>query len=155
MKTNENSSWKTVSEIELIYKTKVKSSDRPKITSTKSAYAILMDCWDSDKIELIEQFKVLLLSQCNKVLGIYHASSGSISGTVVDIRLLFGAALKANAVGLIIAHNHPSGNKAPSDADKGITRKIKAAGELLDIKLLDHLILTAEGYYSFAEKGAI
>jgi DNA repair protein RadC len=155
MKANENSSWKTVSEIELIYKTRVKSSDRPKITSSKSAYAILMDCWDPEKIELIEQFKVLLLNQCNKVLGIYHASSGTISGTVVDIRLLFAATLKANAVGLIIAHNHPSGNKAPSEADKGITRKIKAAGELMDIRLLDHLIVTPEAYYSFTDEGAL
>jgi len=155
MKTNENSSWKTVSEIDLIYKTKVKSSERPKITSSKSAFSILIECWDPNKIEFIEQFKVLLLSQSNKVLGIYEASSGGIAGTVVDIRLLFAAALKANAVGFIITHNHPSGNTAPSEADKGITRKIKSAGELLDIKLLDHLIVTAESYYSFADEGAL
>jgi len=155
MKTNEDSSWKTVSEIDLIYRTKVKSSERPLITSSRSAYAILRDCWDPDKIEFIEQFKVLLLSQANKVLGIYEASSGGIAGTVVDIRLLFAAALKANAVGFIITHNHPSGNTAPSEADKGITRKIKSAGELLDIKLLDHLIVTAESYYSFADEGAL
>lgn len=95
MKATENSSWKTVSEIDLIYRTKVKSSDRPKITSSKSAYAILMDCWDPDKIEFIEQFKVLLLNQSNKVLGVYQASSGGIAGTVVDIRLLFASGLKA------------------------------------------------------------
>ncbi|WP_347053625.1 JAB domain-containing protein [Flavobacterium olei] len=155
MKTNENSSWKTVSEIDLIYRTKIKSSERPLITSSRSAYAILRDCWDPDKIEFIEQFKVLLLSQSNKVLGIYEASSGGIAGTVVDIRLLFAAALKANAVGFIITHNHPSGNTVPSEADKGITRKIKSAGELLDIKLLDHLIVTADSYYSFADEGAL
>ncbi len=155
MKTNQNCSWKTVSEIDLVYRTKVKSSERPLITSSKSAYGILVECWDPDKIEFIEQFKVLLLSQSNKVLGMYQVSSGGIAGTVVDIRLLFAAALKANAVGLIIAHNHPSGKTAPSEADKGITRKIKAAGELLDIKLLDHLIVTAENYYSFSDEGAL
>ncbi|MCR4032130.1 MULTISPECIES: RadC family protein [Flavobacterium] len=155
MKAQQDSSWKTVSEIDLIYKTRMKSSDRPKITSSKSAYAILMECWDSDKIEFIEQFKVLLLNQANKVLGVYQASSGGIAGTVVDIRLLFASALKANAVGIIISHNHPSGKTNPSEADKAITRKIKSAGELLDIKLLDHLIVTDDTYYSFVDEGAL
>lgn len=155
MKAQQDSSWKTVSEIDLIYRTKVKSSQRPKITSSKSAYAILMDCWDLDKIEFIEQFKVLLLNQSNRVLGLYQASSGGIAGTVVDIRLLFASALKANAAGMIISHNHPSGKTAPSQADKAITRKIKTAGELLDIKLLDHLIVTEEKYYSFLDEGAL
>ena len=155
MKAQQDSSWKTVSEIDLIYRTKVKSSQRPKITSSKSAYAILMDCWDLDKIEFIKQFKVLLLNQSNRVLGLYQASSGGIAGTVVDIRLLFASALKANAAGMIISHNHPSGKTAPSEADKAITRKIKTAGELLDIKLLDHLIVTEEKYYSFLDEGAL
>lgn len=155
MKTTENSSWKTVSEIDLIYKTKVKSADRPKITSSKSAYAVLMECWDPGKIEFLEQFKVLLLNQSNRVLGIYQASSGGIAGTVVDIRLLFAAALKANAVGIIISHNHPSGNRMPSEADKILTRKIFHAGKLLDIKLLDHLIVTQEKYYSFVDEGVL
>ncbi|SCY90663.1 DNA repair protein radc [Flavobacterium anhuiense] len=155
MKATENSSWKTVSEIDLIYRTKVKSTDRPKITSSKSAYAILMDCWDPDKIEFIEQFKVLLLNQSNRVLGLYQASSGGIAGTVVDIRLLFASALKANAAAIIISHNHPSGKTAPSEADKAITRKIKTAGELLEIRLLDHLIVTEEKYYSFLDEGAL
>lgn len=155
MKAQKSSSWKTVSEIDLVYRTKVKSSDRPKITSSKSAYAILMECWDPDKVEFIEQFKVLLLNQANKVLGVYQASSGGIAGTVVDIRLLFAAALKANAVGIIVSHNHPSGKTDPSEADKSITRKIRTAGELLDIKLLDHLIVTVENYYSFADEGAL
>ena len=155
MKATENSSWKTVSEIDLIYRTKVKSTDRPKITSSKSAYAILMDCWDPDKIEFIEQFKVLLLNQSNRVLGVYQASSGGIAGTVVDIRLLYASALKANAAAIIISHNHPSGKTAPSEADKAITRKIKTAGELLEIRLLDHLIVTEEKYYSFLDEGAL
>ncbi|AWK06378.1 DNA repair protein [Flavobacterium crocinum] len=155
METQENSSWKTVCEIDLVYRTKVKSSDRPKITSSRSAYAILMECWDPGKIEFLEQFKVLLLNQANKVLGIYEASSGGIAGTVVDIRLLFAAALKTGAVGIIITHNHPSGNTMPSEADKILTRKILHAGELLDIKLLDHLIVTSESYYSFTDEGVL
>lgn len=155
MKTAANNNWKIVSEIDLIYKTKVKSSQRPLITSSRCAYSLLKDCWDPGKIEFLEQFKVLLLNQSNRVLGIYEASSGGISGTIVDIRLLFAAALKASAVSIIISHNHPSGKTSPSEADKSITRKIKQAGELLDIKLLDHVIVSSENYYSFADEGAL
>ncbi|KAF2328040.1 JAB domain-containing protein [Flavobacterium ginsenosidimutans] len=155
MKTEENKSWKTVSEIDLVYRTKVKNSERPHITSSRYAYNLIKDCWDPGKIEFLEQFKVLLLNQSNKVLGIYEASSGGITGTVVDIRLLFAAALKAGAVGLIITHNHPSGSLLPSNPDRYITAKIAQAGELLDIKLLDHLIITEESYYSFADEGAL
>ncbi|MCV2484398.1 JAB domain-containing protein [Flavobacterium sp. SH_e] len=155
MKTEENKSWKTVSEIDLVYRTKVKNSERPHITSSRYAYSLIKDCWDPGKIEFLEQFKVLLLNQSNKVLGIYEASSGGITGTVVDIRLLFAAALKAGAVGLIITHNHPSGSLLPSNPDRYITAKIAQAGELLDIKLLDHLIITEESYYSFADEGAL
>ncbi len=155
MKTQTDHNWKIVSEIDLIYKTKVKSSERPHITSSRFAFTLLKECWDPGKIEFLEQFKVLLLNQSNKVLGIYEASSGGITGTVVDIRLLFAAALKAGAVGLIIAHNHPSGSLQPSNPDRYITSKIAKAGELLDIKLLDHLIITEESYYSFADEGAL
>lgn len=150
-----NTDWQKVSEIELIYKTKVKSTDRPSVSSSRDAYSILMKCWDPGRIEFFEQFKVLLLNQSNRVLGVYEVSSGGISGVVVDIRLLFSAALKAAAVGIIITHNHPSGRTAPSEADKSITRKIREAGKLLDITLLDHLIVTPESYYSFADEGVL
>ncbi len=155
MKTLQNNSWKNVSEIDLIYKTKVKNSQRPHVTSSQYAYTLIKDCWEPGKIEFLEQFKVLLLNQSNKVLGIYEVSSGGITSTVVDVRLLFAAALKAGAAGLIIAHNHPSGNVLPSEPDKHITKKISMAGEVLDIKLLDHLIVTSEHYYSFADQGAL
>jgi DNA repair protein RadC len=155
MKTVPNNSWKNVSEIDLIYKTKVKNSQRPHVTSSQYAYTLIKDCWDPGKIEFLEQFKVLLLNQSNKVLGIYEVSSGGITSTVVDVRLLFASALKAGAAGLIIAHNHPSGNVLPSEPDKHITKKISMAGEVLDIKLLDHLIVTSEHYYSFADQGAL
>ncbi|MTH15882.1 JAB domain-containing protein [Flavobacterium sp. LC2016-01] len=152
---HQNTDWQKVSEIELIYKTKVKSTERPYIGSSRDAYRILMDSWDPGKIEFLEQFKVLLLNQSNRVLGIYEVSSGGISGTVVDMRLLFAAALKAAAVGIIITHNHPSGKTVPSETDRNITRKIREAGKLMDIPLLDHLIVTPETYYSFAEEGAL
>jgi DNA repair protein RadC len=150
-----NQDWQTVSEIELIYKSKVKASQRPQIKSSKDAYALLQSTWDQGKIEYFEQFKTLFLNHSFKVLGLYEMSSGGITGTVVDLRMLFSAALKANATNIMIAHNHPSGNPTPSDADKHMTNKIKQAGEILDIKLLDHLIITSESYYSFIDDGAL
>jgi len=150
-----NQNWQTVSEIELIYKTKVKNSERPQIKSSKDAYNLILTAWDHNKIEFFEQFKVLLLNQAHKVLGIYEISSGGIAGTVVDLRLIFSPALKANATSLMMIHNHPSGNLTASEADKQITRKVKEAGRLLDITLLDSLIITSESYYSFADEGAL
>jgi DNA repair protein RadC len=151
--TNQN--WQIVSEIELIYKTKVKASERPLIQSSRSAYELVLSTWNPDKIEFIEQFKILLLNNSNKVLGLYELSSGGITGTVVDLRLIFSAALKANATALIMIHNHPSGKLIASEADKTITQKVKAAGILLDISILDHLIITQESYFSFADDGIL
>lgn len=150
-----NQKWQNVSEIELIYKTKVRSSERPQIKSSIDAYQLALSAWDHNKIEFFEQFKVLLLNQAHKALGIYEISSGGIAGTVVDIRLIFSSALKANATSIMMIHNHPSGNLTASEADKQITRKVKEAGRFLDIILLDSLIITTESYYSFADEGAL
>jgi DNA repair protein RadC len=102
-----------VAEIQLSYRTKVKPSQRPKITSSKDAYDILLENWDEDKLEFIEQFKVLLLNRASKVLGIYVASTGGVSGTVADPKLIFAAAIKANASAIILSHCHPSGQLKP------------------------------------------
>jgi len=152
---NQNSNWQMVSEIELIYKTKVKTSDRPQITSSRDAYKIAVASWDPDKIEFFEQFKIILMNQAYKVLGIYEVSSGGITGTLVDLRLIFSAALNANATCLMMVHNHPSGQVKASEADKQMTRKVREAGKLLDITLIDSLIITPEIYYSFADDGAL
>lgn len=144
-----------VAEIELVYKTRVKASKRVVLRSSKDAYELLHKTWDADKIEFVEQFKILLLNQGNKVLGMYTVSTGGICGTVADSRLIFAAALKANAVSIMLAHNHPSGNLQPSRADDQLTTKIKEAGTLLNIKVLDHLIISQEGYYSYADEGVL
>jgi DNA repair protein RadC len=144
-----------IAEVELIYKSKVKPSERLKLTSSKDAADLLRNTWDENKIEFVEQFKVLLLNRANKVLGIIEISSGGVTGTVVDPKIVFVAALKANACNIIISHNHPSGNLKPSRQDEELTNKIKAAGQLLDIRLFDHVIVTSEGYFSFADEGLI
>src|ERR671921_494023 len=91
-----------VGEVELIYKSKVKASERPQITTSKDAYILLRQLWDENKIEFVEQFKVLFLNRANKVLGAFEVSSGGISGTVADPRVIFAAALKANSSGIVI-----------------------------------------------------
>jgi DNA repair protein RadC len=144
-----------VAEIELVYKTNVKASSRPIITSSKEAYNLIHLLWSENTIELHEEFKVLFLNRRNSVLGIYHASSGGIAGTVVDPRLIITAALKANCVGIMLFHNHPSGSLKPSIQDEAITKKIKAGAALLDINVLDHLIITKENYFSFADEGLL
>lgn len=144
-----------VAEVELIYRSKIKASERPQISSTKDACSIFRQTWDAGKIELQEQFKVIFLNRRYKVLGLYEVSSGGLTGTVADPKLIFSAALKAAACFIIIAHSHPSGDLRPSDLDKKLTNKLKQAGELLDIFLLDHIILTKDGYYSFADSGVL
>lgn len=133
-----------VAEIQLVYKSNVKPSERPKISTSRDARDVLMGTWDITKLELLEQFKVMLTNRANKVLGIFELSAGGVSGTVADPRLIFAAAIKGVASGIILAHNHPSGNLQPSPADINLTRKIKEAGRLLEIQLLDHIILTSE-----------
>jgi DNA repair protein RadC len=144
-----------VAEVELVYRSKVKASERPSISSSSDAAELYRSLWEEGKLELVEQFKVLFLNRANKVLCLYNVSSGGITGTVADPRLIFIAALKVHAVSLILCHNHPSGNLSPSRADEELTRKIKEAGKWLDIQVLDHLILTAEDYYSFADEGLL
>jgi len=144
-----------VSEVELIYKNKVKPSERPVVKSSKECYELLSSTWNENKIEFVEQFKVILLNRAQKVLGIYELSTGGVSGTVADPKLVFTAALKANACKIILTHNHPSGNLKPSMEDEQITKKMAVAGMYLDIKVIDHLIITSEGYFSFADEGLL
>jgi DNA repair protein RadC len=144
-----------VAEIQLTYKSKVKASERPKIANSKDAYEVFLENWDATKIEFVEQFKVMLTNRANKVLGIFELSSGGVSGTVADPKLIFAAAIKANACGLILAHNHPSGTTQPSQSDISLTRKIKEGGKLLEIQLLDHIIVTLESHFSFADEGLL
>ena len=100
-----------------------------------------------------EEFWVIFLNNSNKIISKAQLSKGGITGTIVDVRLVFRLALENRAIGLILCHNHPSGSLVPSEADKQITNKIKLAGESLDVKVLDHLIITETKYYSFVDEG--
>jgi DNA repair protein RadC len=144
-----------VAEVELIYRNKVRPSERPRVSKSRDAYDCFMATWNLDKIEFVEQFKVMLLNRAGRVLGIVEVSTGGVSGTFVDVKVIFSAALKGNASSIILAHNHPSGNLKPSQADLELTKKISRAGEILDIRVNEHLIITSEGFYSFADEGLI
>lgn len=145
-----------VNEIIVSYKEKQAISKAPTITSSLVAGKLLYESWDKDTISLKETFKVLLLNNSNKVKGIYELSQGGITGTLVDLRVLYAVILKSLSVAVILAHNHPSGKLTPSEADKHLTRKIVKAGNYFDVKVLDHLIVVPNGaYYSFADNGLL
>ena len=143
-----------VAEVSLAYNSKVSASERISIRSSRDAFDVLYNNWNLEAIEHREEFKILLLNRANKVLGLSEISKGGISGTVVDSRMIFQTALKANAIAVILCHNHPSGNLMPSEADLQITKKLKEGGKLLDISVLDHIIITpGSKYSSLADNG--
>jgi len=138
--------------IELSFKPKFKLRDRPKVSRSNDLYQILMDNWNQNTIGFIEEFKVILLNTSGIVLGLLPVASGGIGGVLVDIRLILVAAINSGASGIVLAHNHPSMNLAPSKADIDITNQIKQGAALLNIKLIDHLIISNDGYLSFADQ---
>lgn len=142
-----------ISEVKLVYVNR--SKEKIKINSSTTLYDLLLENWDKQLLELQEEFKVVYLNRNNMVLAIYPFSKGGVSQSVVDPKLIFATALKVNASGLILAHNHPSGNLQPSSSDIKTTKKIVKAGELLDIVVLDHIIITKESYFSFADENML
>ena len=143
-----------LAEIEVSYRPK--KSHHPLIKSSGDAYFHLLKFFPEETISLQESFVVLYTNRANRIIGVYELSKGGITGTVADPRLVLSVALKTAATGVILAHNHPSGNLQPSIQDKDITKKIQEACKLLDITLLDHLIVVADGaFYSFADEGQL
>jgi DNA repair protein RadC len=124
----------------------------PKISSSKQVFSMMQPLVGTLPHE---EFWVLYLNNSNKVLSKFQISKGGITATLVDVRLLFKKAIEIGAVAIIICHNHPSGKINPSIEDKNLTKKIKLGGMSLDIKLLDHLIITEKSYFSFADNGEI
>ena len=143
-----------LAEVKVSYKSKQKN--KVKILNSKDAFNILYSLYDKDLIEYQEQFFLLLLNRANKVLGWIKLSTGGTSGTIVDPKIVFALALQTNACSIILAHNHPSSNIQPSQCDIDLTKKINNSGRLLEIKLLDHLIISPdEKFYSFADEGIL
>lgn len=140
-------------EIELTYRNKLRPEDRLKIHDSSIAYHLLMTAWDMNKIELVEQFYLILLDKSSACIGIANIATGGVSACIVDPKIVYATALKAKASNLILAHNHPSGNLEPSKNDLKLTEKLIEGGELLDIRVLDHLIVTPTRYSSYVDNG--
>jgi DNA repair protein RadC len=141
----------TISEIEITYKPNHYSKES--LLGVKNAADILRMFWNPDTIEYYEEFKVIYMDKAYHILGIQTIGKGGLAGVYVDVRMIFQSALKVNAHSIIVSHNHPSGNREPSDLDISLTQQIKAGGKLLSIILVDHIIMTKDSYLSFVDNG--
>ena len=137
-----------------LYQLRKNQSNFPakQITSSQASYEFIKQFYEGD-IEIYESFFLLLLNRNNQTIGYAKISQGGVTGTVVDVRIIAKYVVDSLATGIILAHNHPSGNLNPSDADIKITLQVKNAMKLFDVQVLDHIILTAENYLSFADGG--
>lgn len=148
MKTNSK-----VAELLVSYSAHIVSEQ--KISNSRETYSLIINHWNLDTIEMLEEVKILLLNKSNRALGVYDLSKGGMSSSIIDVKIVLSIALKSLASGIIIVHNHPSGNLSPSKADIDITEKLKSACNLMDITVLDHLIISKDNYYSFADDGLL
>jgi len=143
-----------VHEVAITYKRPL-FNEKMRITSSLEASNIFRKIIDEHRIDYKEIFCVMLLSRANQVLGVSEIGSGSTAGVVMNTIEIFQLAILSNATGIIVCHNHPSGKLIPSEKDIESTRKIKQASKLLDINLLDHIIISSEGYFSFVDEGIL
>lgn len=143
-----------VSEIQLKYQPQPLTET---INEAKDIHQLLINSvFDADTIGYKETFKVLLLNNANKIIGYSTISDGGLTCTVVDVRMILQTALVSNATSIILTHNHPSGNPRPSGHDDNLTKKIKSACELMDIRLLDHIIVTPyDSFFSYCDEGRL
>ena len=145
-----------VNVVSLCYKQKYDTTEYPIINNSKIAADILYQSWDKDTIAMEEQFKVLYLNVRNQVIGLYTVSVGGLTGTVVCNKKVLACGLKIVASGMIIAHNHPSGNRMLSEQDRKITKSLQEAGKIMNINVLDHIIVLPNGdYTSFADNNEL
>lgn len=141
-----------IAEVTINYKSLKKPYNMTKIENSKNVADFFRNVW-SDRMEYVEEFYILLLSRSSHILGYLKVSEGGTAGTIVDPKIVFQGALKCNASAIVLCHNHPSGNLKASAQDIEITKKVKDGGRLMDIGVLDHIILTSDGFMSFADEG--
>ena len=141
--------------MDLIYRTKVPMASLPKLDSHQATYDFLLKSWDKDKINLCEQLKVCLLNSSLRCLGICTLAQGSRHATLTPETFIIGLAILSNASSIIVAHNHPGGNAIPSKADLSTSAYLNQMCTLFDIHLKDDMIITEEGYFSFAKEGLL
>jgi DNA repair protein RadC len=145
-----------VPEIKINFKPGIKASERVSILSSQACVNLLREQWEMSTFEIREEMKLVVLNRSGKALGIFALAVGGVSHCPVDPKVVFLITLKTpGAETLILVHNHPSGNRCPSQSDKLVAEKIKAGAAILGLKLSDFIILTTESYYSFADEGCL
>lgn len=144
-----------LSEIRAVYKSRKRPAERPRIRDAKDVESYLREIWNRRTIELCEECILLCLNSNHEAIGWVKVSTGGFNASLIDPRLVFSLALQTASTAIILAHNHPSGSLDPSDHDKAVTRQLREAGKFLGIAVLDHLILTKESAFSFAENGLL
>ena len=143
-----------IAEVKVSYSSKVKAKDRVQVKTSADAYNAVRSLYDEDTIDYVESSHVLLLNFANQIIGKKLLSTGGTTACIVDVKVIGQISLSTNAHAIILTHNHPSGNRNASDQDVQITRKVKEALDLFDIKVLDHIIVTSDnGYTSMADEG--
>lgn len=145
----------SVGEVELTYKNRVPFEERQNVASADAAYRQVLNIIDPNKIDYKEFFVVIFCDRMGNITGYHTLASGGIDGCAVDVRQVMQGALLTNSACILVAHNHPSGGLRPSTADRETTKMINNACKALDIRLLDHLIVTNHGYYSFKSEGEL
>jgi DNA repair protein RadC len=146
----------SLNEIEIRYRRKPIQQEVRRIQNSSDAIALLRQLYDKNRIHYQEESIAIFLNRNNDVLGFQKLSSGGLTGTIVDARILFSIALKTLSSGIILSHNHPSGNLKPSSQDVSLTHRLRKFGNMIDVCLLDHIIVDDTfNYYSFAEEGTL
>jgi DNA repair protein RadC len=146
----------SLNEIEIRYRRKPIQQEVRRIQNSSDAIALLRQLYDKNRIHYKEESIAIFLNRNNDVLGFQKLSSGGLTGTIVDARILFSIALKTLSSGIILSHNHPSGNLKPSSQDVSLTHRLRKFGNMIDVCLLDHIIVDDTfNYYSFAEEGTL
>lgn len=143
----------TVTEVSLKYRNEKSYDEMPVITSPEKAARFLRSIWDQDTIELREEFVVVLLNNAKQVLGYSKISTGTLNATLVQPSTIFQLSILSNCSEILLAHNHPSGQKRVSNADIKLSKKLRDGGALLGIEVIDHIILTKESFTSLKDKG--
>ncbi len=144
-----------VSDVKVSYHPKMKISEMPVAKNSQEVYQLFLAKWDRGSIHLVEEFKIMLFTRGGSVKGIYPISKGGITGTVADPEIILLTAIVGVAKSIVLCHNHPSGSLIPSHADLELTEKIKNGSKFFDIKVLDHLIISSDGFLSFADEGLL
>ena len=142
-------------EVQVSYRHPATENDKLKITNSQEAYEAFKSIWNQDTISMYEEFYVIFLDHAHHILGYRLIGRGTTSFCMVDTKIILTIGLLCHSSVLLLAHNHPSGQGYPSNADKKLTAKIQQGAKLFDIKVLDHLILTCEGYFSFQDEGLL